>query len=115
MARALANRTGACSANSRPFDSAVAPLKVTDVIVIPSAGAVEESRRSDGREPVRVAMVDAPSSRDVSTSGLVAPPLNMTAKAVTPSAVEGSRGWIGKSPCEPHRRMFGELETFRLR
>ena len=42
-------------------------------------------------------------------------PLNMTAKAVTPSAVEGSRGWIGVNPYESHRRMFGELETFRLR
>ena len=42
-------------------------------------------------------------------------PLNMTAKAVTPSEVEGSRGRISKSPCEPHRRKFGELETFRLR
>ena len=73
-----ANRSGECSANSRPFDSAIAPLKVTDVIVIPSAGAVEESRRSDGREPVRVAMVNVPLCRDVSTSGLAAPPLKVT-------------------------------------
>ena len=38
----------------------------------------EGARRSYGHELVRVAMVNAPSSRDVSTSGLVAPSLNMT-------------------------------------
>ena len=57
MARALANRSGECSANSRPFDSADAPLKVTEeVIVIPSAaaGVVEESRRSKSLQAVQV-------------------------------------------------------------
>ena len=70
-ARTRAIHTGKCSANSGSFDSADAPLKVTEVIVIPSeaAGAVEESGRSDGRKPVRIAIVNVPIGRDVSTSG----------------------------------------------
>ena len=79
------------------------------------SGAIAESKGLEFAEhsPVRFARALAISPS--SPLDFAIAPLNMTAKAVTPSEVEGSRGWIGVNPYESHRRMFGELETFRLR
>ena len=82
----------------------------------------EGARRSYGHELVRVAMVNAPSSRDVSTSGLVAPSLNMTDTeqscivncSVTPSEVEGSRRSDRREPVRTAGKWSGGKANGRL-
>ena len=108
MSRAIVIRTGACSANSRPFDSAIAPLKVTEKL---------SPRRSKSLQAVQVVWNMSSRCRRITVGVFVflIAPIKKKRRRSSPNS-RPRKPWIGSCPTPQSAActgMQGQSKGFR--